>query len=191
MKIINEKYQVVLESNKSILLTELESLSKSQYTSSELVKTLYKYIDKLEKALKAFYPKYNFDISIKQLDEKNDSVYTIAANNEAQKEKVYKIKKNTDLDSILNNHYRYFFVSNIDKFSESIMFYENSNTNWKSLYNTVVTVPICKKDESLYHVIGFVCVTSPYSLNNTNKNKKIVSLLESTSYELYNLLTEI
>ncbi len=189
MKINDKKIEMMFNHNKGILLDDLVSFCKTQETHKDLVlKIINVYICKLSNALNDFYSNCNFDISIKRLDENSNTVYTLASTNLTPDNIVYKAEENTEFNSILNDHYRYFFVSDINEFDELIMPYKNSNANWKSLYKSSITIPIGKKQESLYHIIGFICITSPQSLNSSNRNKKIIHLLESTSNELYEIL---
>ncbi|MBD5097172.1 MAG: hypothetical protein HDT40_09305 [Lachnospiraceae bacterium] len=192
MKIDNKNIQIAFNTNKDTILEELKNIIESKELNKNLAITIInEYTVKLSNALTDFYPKNTFDISVKRLDEKSNTLYSIGENNSLKKSTAYKVEENTEFNAILNEHYRYFFVSDIDKFDELIMPYKNSNDNWNSLYKSSITVPIAKKQNSIYHIIGFICITSPQSLNNTKKNKKIINLLESTSNELYEILSKI
>lgn len=192
IKIDNKNIQIAFNKNEDTILKELKNIIESKELNQNLAITVInEYTGKLSNALIDFYPKNTFDISVKRLDEKSNTLHSIGGNNSLQNSIVYKVEENTEFNAILNEHYRYFFVSDIDNFDELIMPYKNSNNNWKSLYKSSITVPISKKQNSIYHIIGFICITSPQSLNNTRKNKKIINLLESTSNELYEILSKI
>ena len=192
MKIDNKNIKIAFNSNKDTIIEELKNIIEAEELNKNLAITIInKYTAKLSSALTDFYPRNTFDISLKRLDEKNNTLYSIGENNSSQSSAIYKVEENTEFNAILNEHYRYFFVSDIDEFEELIMPYKNSNDNWKSLYKSSITVPIAKKQNSIYHIIGFICITSPQSLNNPKKNKKIINLLEATSNELYEILSKI
>lgn len=191
MKIDNKNIQIAFDSNKDVLEKLKIGFDTKEINKNLAITIINEYIAKLSKALTDFYPKNTFDISVKRLDENNNTLHSLGENNSFQDRIVCKVEENTEFNAILNEHYRYFLVSDIDKFDELIMPYKNGNNNWNSIYKSAITVPIAKKQNSIYHIIGFICVTSPQSLNNTMKNKKIINLLESISNELYEVLLKI
>ena len=180
----------------AVLLDGIEPFLKAGEIQEGLVlKIINEYIFKLSNALNDFYSKCAFDISVKRFDKNSNTIYTIASTDRASSimdnNIMDKPEENTEFNSILNEHYEYFFVSDIDDFDELIMPYKSSNANWKSFYRSSIVVPITKKQEPFSHIIGFICITSPQSLNNTTKNRKIISLLRATSNELYEILVKM
>lgn len=189
IKINNKNIQISFDSNKKILMEVFNTYLKTGKSSKDSALTILNdYIEKLMIALKDFYPKNLFEISIKRLDQNNNTVYTIATTNPNLSNVVYETKDNTEFYSILNEHYRYFFVSDFDEFNK---IYKNSNPNFKSLYKSSIVIPIAKKHNTFYNVLGFICINSTQNLSNTNKNKKILDLIEFTSNKLYKVLLNI
>lgn len=191
MEILDKNIQMTFDSNKDIL-DKVKIDFEDKEINRELAEDIIdEYTIKLSNALTEFYPKNTFDISIRKLNKSKDTLYCLNENNLVQKNTSYKVDENTESNAILNEHYRYFFVSDIDKFDKFIMPYKNSDKNWSSLYKSAIAIPIAKKRNFTYDIIGLMCVTSPQSLNNTKKNNKIIDLLKSVSDALYEILWQL
>ena len=95
-------------------------------------------------------------------------------------EKVYQIGENTEFYSIVNDGYKYFFVTDLPKFRVMNGF-ESEDPDLLRYSKTDIVFPISYRDVFEENVVGFLCLTSPQKWNNTKINKEIISLLNAAA----------
>lgn len=66
----------------------------------------------------------------------------------------YRIKDNTEFNSIIGKNKEYFFVSDLKKYSV-LKPYINTNQYFMEKYNTSIVVPIQKESKEKEDIIGF------------------------------------
>lgn len=163
-------------------------LMESESNSNDFIIALELYTKLLNDALTEAYPNFQFNISIKKVN--NNAINTIIStdNNIELNNTKCLIKDNTEFNSIINEHHQFFFVTDIQAFNNSVLKYKSSNKNWANEYKTSIVFPIDNNNLMEGKPIGFICVTSPQKLNNTKINNQIMKLIKSTSNDLYKLL---
>lgn len=178
---------------KKIELT-LETSGKidfSQFNVEDYTKELLEKINKI-------YPKAIFNVSIRlvksvDIEKPEESIlYTwFKFPQQMQGEQnLYTIKNNTDFKALIESNGKFFFVSDLKKFS-AFKNYKNESKNYLQRYNTAMVFPIRKKGkDKKYDIIGFLCVDSPQRLNNVKKNEKVISLVETATSVIYDFLNQ-
>lgn len=155
------------------------------------------YLEKLTSIIKEIYPKSNSIISIKLVeksDKQNPSESEVITwvsypNKKYNVKMTYRIKDNTDFNSIVKNSKEYFFVSDLKKYS-ALKKYVNSDRHFMQEYNTSIVVPIQKNSKGNEDIIGFLCINSSQKLGNVKKNKKLMDIVKSAASLFYDYLTE-
>jgi hypothetical protein len=156
------------------------------------------YIKELLEKINRIYPKAIFNVSIKLIKSvdtekpEESKLYTwFKFPQQMQNEQnLYTIKNNTDYRSLIENNGKFFFVSDLKKYS-AFTNYKNESKNYLQRYNTVIVFPIRKKGrDKKYDIIGFLCVDSPQRLNNVKKNEKVISLVEMAASVIYDFLNQ-
>lgn len=130
--------------------------------------------------LKDIYPKCNFSVSIKMF--RDDTVDTIlrAGDELFIDEGKQLVSQNTEYNVIVKEKYKYFFVTDLDKYNEKVSKYENSDSEWKYKYNTSIVFPIKTEDRESTKLIGFVCINSPQKLKKQRNNDLLIRLIKET-----------
>ena len=130
--------------------------------------------------LKDIYPKCNFSVSIKMFHD--DTVATIlrAGDELFIDEEKQLVSQNTEYNVIIKEKYKYFFVTDLDKYNEKVGKYENSDSYWKYKYNTSIVFPIKTEDIDSTKLIGFVCINSPQKLKKQKNNDFLIKLMKET-----------
>ena len=176
--------------NSRILLDESSlRLDDQAFSASSALGLIEEYIAKILNALNDFYPKCSFDISILRLDKTNRKAYRVTDVKTDTSNSCYSLSErnvddNTELCSILSGDYRFFLVSDVAEFDKLVMPYHSSNKKWATEYKTSMVVPIAKNKGANADIVGFIQITSPQSLSNTDKNKRLLQLLDTASSEL-------
>lgn len=140
--------------------------------------------------ISSMYPESNPYVSVKLIIKSNKkelsekSVATIRFYPEKRDSLIYKIQDNTDFSSIVKNNSRYFFVSDLKKYS-ALNTYKNSANDYIQKYNTSIVCPIQKDKRNAEDIIGFLCVDSKQKFENVKKNKEIIEFIISTASRLY------
>lgn len=159
---------------------------------------LIDYIKELLEKISKIYPKAIFNISIKLVksvdvgNPEESLLFTwFRFPKQMQGERnLYTIKNNTDFRALIENKGKFFFVSDLKKYSV-LKDYKSESKNYLQRYNTTMVFPIRKKEkDKKYDIIGFLCVDSPQRLNNVRKNEEVISLFETTASVLYNFLKQ-
>lgn len=154
------------------------------------------YVEELASRIKEIYPKSDSAISIKLVEKSykqnpsESEVITLVYPNKKYNIKMpYKIKDNTDFNSIVKDSKEYFFVSDLKKYS-ALKKYVNSDRHFMQEYNTSIVVPIQKNSKGNENIIGFLCINSSQKLGNVKKNKKLMDVVKPTASLFYDYLTE-
>lgn len=174
-----------------LTLETSEKIDFSQFNVENYTKELLEKINKI-------YPKAIFNVSIKLVksvdieNPKESILYTwFRFPQQMQSDQnLYTIKNNTDFSSLMENNSKFFFVSDLKKYS-AFEIYKNENRNYLQRYNTTMVFPIRKKGkDKKYDIIGFLCVDSPQRLNNVKKNEKVISLVKMAASVIYDFLDQ-
>jgi len=150
---------------------------------------ILKYVDDI---LHSLYPKAKFQISIKVLV-KNDGLsdsfvktfITYYNNHTSYSESALTpVKESFDLNAILYNKKRFFFVSDIEEYGK---FNASDFGPYSFTPNSSVIVFPIKKEHPLNSesIIGFLCLSSPEKLDNPKKNEILMKQLARISSKLY------
>lgn len=139
------------------------------------------YCYSLIEALEYLYPKCKFNVSIKTLH--NDTVDTIlkVGDELLLYESKQLVRKNTEYNMIINENYRYFFATDLDKYSGKEGSYQSSEYGWRYKYNTSIVFPIKAQDASHAKPLGFICIYSPQKLKKGKINECLLKLIQETS----------
>lgn len=174
-----------------LTLETSEKIDFSQFNVEDYTKKLLEKINKI-------YPKAIFNVSIKlvksvDIEKPEESIlYTwFRFPQQMQGEQnLYTIKNNTDFRALTENNGKFFFVSDLKKYS-AFYNYKNESQNYLQRYNTTMVFPIRKKGkDKKYDIIGFLCVDSPQRLNNVRKNEKVINLVETAASVIYDFLDQ-
>lgn len=174
-----------------LTLETSEKIDFSQFNVEDYTKELLEKINKI-------YPKAIFNVSIKlvksvDIEKPEESVlYTwFRFPQQMQGEQnLYTIKNNTDFRALIENNGKFFFVSDLKKYS-AFRNYKNESQNYLQRYNTTMVFPIRKKGkDKKYDTIGFLCIDSPQRLNNVKKNEKVISLVKTAASVIYDFLEQ-
>lgn len=177
--------------NMELILEAHEKIDFSQFNLEDYTKELLEKISKI-------YPKAIFNVSIKlvksvDIEKPEESILFTWFRFPPQmqdEQNLYTIKNNTDFRSLTENNGKFFFVSDLKKYS-ALNYYKNESKNYLQRYNTTMVFPIRKKGkDKKYDVIGFLCVDSPQRLNNVKKNEKVISLFETAASVIYDFLKQ-
>lgn len=163
------------------------------------IEDIHDYLKSLSHMTNLIYPKCFVRISIKLISKsdndspsKSEIVTWVSYPEDTDESKVsykYIIRDNTDFSSIVINKNKYFFVSDLLKYS-ALNSYVNQNYNWFSEYNTSIVFPIQYSDSNSENIIGFLCLTSPQKLSNVKKNRHLIYLMKKSATMLYKYLDE-
>lgn len=187
----NLKLDFNIIKNIELTIETSEKIEFSQFNVEDYTKELLEKIGKI-------YPKAIFDVSIKLVKSVNTEkpeesiLFTwFRLPQQMQNEQIlYTIKNNTDFRALIEDYGKFFFVSDLKKYSAFIN-YKNENKNYLQQYNTTLVCPIRKKGkDKKYDIIGFLCVDSPQRLNNVKKNEKVISLVETAASVIYDFLNQ-
>lgn len=168
-----------------------EKIDFSQFDVEDYTKELIEKINEI-------YPKAIFNVSIKlvksvDIKKPEESIlYTwFRFPQQMQGERnLYTIKNNTDFRALIENNGKFFFVSDLKKYS-AFTNYKKESKNYLQRYNTSIVFPIRKKGkDKKYDIIGFLCVDSPQRLNNVKKNEKVICLVETAASVIYDFLNQ-
>lgn len=156
------------------------------------------YTKELLRELLKIYPEAIFNVSIRLLKSadiekpEESTLFTwFGFPPQMQDEQnLYTIKHNTAFKSLIENNGKFFFVSDLKKYS-ALKSYENESKNYIRKYNTTMVFPIRKKGtDKKYDIIGFLCVDSPQNLKNVKKNERVISLVETAASVIYDFLKQ-
>lgn len=163
----------------------------SQFNLEDYTKELLEKISKI-------YPKAILNVSIKlvksaDIEKPEESKLFTWFSYPQQipgEQKLYTIKNNSDFYALVKNNGKFFFVSDLKKYS-ALKSYKNESTHYLQRYNTTMVFPIRKKGkDKKYDIIGFLCMDSPQKLNNVKKNEKVINLLEMATSVIYDFLEQ-
>lgn len=177
--------------NVELALETSEKIDFNQFNVEDYTKELLAKINKI-------YPKAIFNVSIKlvksvDIEKPEESILFTWFRFPQQmqgEQNLYTIKNNTDFRALIENNGKFFFVSDLKKYS-ALEYYKNESKNYLQKYNTTMVFPIRKKGkDKKYDIIGFLCVDSPQKLNNVKKNEKVISLVETAASVIYDFLSQ-
>lgn len=176
------------------LQTELEKEKRALYSKRDKEQI---YLKKLSEIINEIYPECNATISVKLIaksDRSNPSdseVISLASypDEEYNIKISYRIKDNTEFNSIIGKNKEYFFVSDLKKYSV-LKPYINTNQYFMEKYNTSIVVPIQKESKEKEDIIGFLCVNSMQKMGDVKKNKKLIHIIKSIASFFYDYLVE-
>lgn len=184
---LKEKFKIILDSNDLML-----EVNGSDSTNSKDIK-IDTYLEGITRIINEIYPKSAFVVSIKLISKTNMEnplesevvTWALYPNNDNSIPIEYKIKNNSDFSSIIKDNNKYFFVSDLKKYS-ALTSYTNESSHYIEKYNTSIVCPIQKNN----FIIGFLCVDSPQKLNNVKKNKKLIDFINFAASLAYKYITE-
>lgn len=163
------------------------------------IDNIHDYLKSLSHMINLIYPEYFVRISIKLISKSDNDfpskseiatwISYPADTDESKVSHKYIIRDNTDFSSIVMNKNKYFFVSDLLKYS-ALNNYVNQRGDWFSEYSTSIVFPIQYSDSNSENIIGFLCLTSPQKLNNVKKNKQLIFLLTKSATMLCKYLNE-
>ena len=130
------------------------------------------------------YPDFVFDVMIMLVADvdandptKNKVIkYYSYPEKECLDKQLFTIKENTDFNLIIGKNKKYFFVSDLKKFS-AIEDYKNEDKNYLRIYNTSIVYPVFK-DNQKDVLLAFLCISSPQQLNDIKKNELVIDVVE-------------
>jgi hypothetical protein len=139
--------------------------------------------------LKELYPNIKFNISIIcfYTDKRENNIENWISNEnicDNKKSDFYNIINNKEFYSMLNSK-KYFFVSDINLLN-TIIPYTNITNNCMNHWNSLIFYPI--QDNKKNITLGSLCIRSQERLNDTKKNKILISLSKQTADAFYPLL---
>lgn len=155
------------------------------------------YLKKLSELINEIYPECNVTISVKLIVKSNKSnppdseVISLASYpDEGYNTKIpYRIKDNTEFNSIVGKNKEYFFVSDLKKYSV-LKPYVNTNQYFTEKNSTSIVVPIQKESKEVEDIIGFLCINSMQKMGDVKKNKKLIYIVKFIASFLYDYLIE-
>ena len=174
-----------------LILETSEKIDLGQFDIEDYSKELIEKISKI-------YPNAIFSLSIKLVknvdkekpEESKIFTWFRFPQQGQREENLYTIKNNTDFYTLIEECGKFFFVSDLKKYS-ALVDYKNENQSYIQKYNTTIVYPIRKKGkDKKYDTIGFLCVDSPQKLNNVKKNEKVLSLVETAASIIYDFLSQ-
>lgn len=161
----------------------------SQFILEDYTKELLEKISKI-------YPKAILNVSIKLVksadiekpEESKLFTWFSYPQQIPSEQNLYTIKNNTDYYALVKNNGKFFFVSDLKKYS-ALNSYKNESIDYLQRYNTTMVFPIRKRrKDKKYDIIGFLCMDSPQKLNNVKKNEIVINLLEMAASVIYDFL---
>lgn len=177
--------------NIELTLETREKIDFSQFNLEDYTRELLEKINKI-------YPKAIFNVSIKlvksvDIEKPEESViytwYRFPQQMQVEKN-LYTIKNNTDFSALIENKSKFFFVSDLKKYS-ALNGYKNESKNYLKHYTTTMVFPIRRKEkDKKYDIIGFLCLDSSQTLNNVKKNQKVISLCKTAASVYYDFLKQ-
>lgn len=197
---LNKNEYMTLKEKDTMINQNIKIINKNSHDINILSKNFddYKlllYWDSyyLYKSIKEIYPKNDFCVIIKEYYNKELKTIIKTGDNLFVDDNQQIIEDNTDLNSIINDGYSYYFVTDLSTFSFVNKKYKNDEAGWVYKYNTSIIFPIKKQNEDS-EIIGLICIYAKQSLTKKKNNDKIIKLLEKTnksfSVTLQNLHTK-
>ena len=158
-------------------------------TKDDCKMMLYWYCYAVTDKLSEIYPKCHFSISIKLVS--NDIVSTVLTTGDELfiDNSVRQIKDNTEYEVILKDGFDYFFVTDLHTFDKKKQRYISSDPEWKYKYNTAIVFPVKSISNNEEKITGLICINSPQILQKKKKNNLIIKLIEDTSSNIANILS--
>ena len=168
---------------------DLSNLTLYKRSLDGAKKELHLYCYSIIDVLKRLYPKCNFSVSIKLL--KKDAVETIVRTGDELfiDDGEQLINQNTEYNVIVNDKYKYFFVTDLLKYDEKISRYKSSDLEWNYKYNTSIAYPVNNEIDST--IVGFICINSPQNLKKQKSNDMLMKFLKETSNSVSQYISNI
>ena len=179
-------------SPKMILNKKIDKISIEKSNKITDVNDAKEYLSYLSSTINKMYPKANLEISIHILKKNpskiEESVVEHWISFPSDEQAIYKVKNNTDFNSILVENNKYFFVTDLNEY-ESLSNYVNENPDYTK-WQTTIVFPIKNEEVDSSEIVGFLCVVSPEKFNNVKNNKKIISTFSKVSKLLSEVITK-
>lgn len=149
---------------------------------------LYWYCRSIEAKLKEIYPTCDFCVSIKNVSGNEVSTILATGSELFLGSGVQYVKNNIEYNSIIQEGFDYFFVTDLKSFDNKKQKYISDDPEWKYKYNTSIVFPVKSNSNDENKIIGFICINSPQSLRKKKSNKLIIKLVEKTSENVATIL---
>lgn len=185
---INKSEYVLLKKRAQRINSNIRMINENSYlinntgqrNSDEYKLVLYWDSQYIYASIKEMYPKSAVCIVIREYN--NHELRTIlkTGDNMFIDDSKQIIEENTDFNSIINEGYKYYFVTDLDFYSHINKDYKNDEAGRKYKYNTSIVFPIKSQDKDS-KIVGLICVYVENTLYKKKDNDRIIKLLEKTN----------
>ena len=186
--LINKNEYVILKKKAKRIDSNIRIINENSYlinntglrNSDEYKLVLYWNSQYIYASIKEMYPKSAVCIVIREYS--NHELRTIlkTGDNMFIDDSKQIIEENTDFNSIINEGYKYSFVTDLDYYSSINKDYKNDEAGRKYKYNTSIVFPIKSQDKDS-KIVGLICVYAENILYKKKDNDIIIKLLEKTN----------
>ncbi len=179
------------QSRKIVFSKKISRISNERINKTTDINEAKEYLSYLSSTINKMYPKADLEISIHILKKNpskiEESIVEHWLSFPSDEQAIYKVKNNTDFNSILVEKNKYFFVTDLNEY-EALSTYINENPDYMK-WQTTIVFPIKNEEAASSEIVGFLCVVSPEKFNNVKNNKKIISTFTKASKLLSKVLT--